>query len=65
MSTIKQQIKVQGKGLMDGKDSIVEIFPSEKKGIRFFKNKTELSDSENVVSTQNCTVIAKDGSVFV
>lgn len=63
MSTIKQQIKVQGKGLMDGKDSIVDIFPSEKKGIRFFKNKTEIEAvAENVVSTQNCTVIAKDGA---
>ncbi len=63
MATLKKQISIQGHGLMSGIDSSVEIFPSDKKGIRFFVNNTEIpAKAENVVSTQNCTVLAKDSS---
>ena len=63
MATLKKQITINGIGLMSGVSSSVEIFPSDKKGIRFFVNNTEIpAKAENVVSTQNCTVIAKNNA---
>lgn len=63
MATLKKQISIHGTALMSGIDSSVEIFPSDKKGIKFFVNNTEIpAKAENVVSTQNCTVLAKDNA---
>lgn len=60
MATINKEIKITGKCLMDGKESIVTIKPSNQKGIRFYpNNSTEFipADINNVISTQNCTVL--------
>ena len=61
MGTIKKEAKISGIGLMVGEICDVHIFPSEKSGIRFFApNTKEAVDAivENVVSTQNCTILA-------
>lgn len=64
MTTLLQEINLNGISLMDGKDSSVRVIPSEKKGIRFFpcnSSKSVTASVENVVSTQNCTVLGQDG----
>lgn len=61
MGSINKEIKISGIGLMGGANCDVHIFPSSKSGIRFFvPNATEAIEAivENVVSTQNCTVLA-------
>lgn len=65
MGTIQKEIKISGICLMDGKNCDVNIFPSNEKGIRFFpKNAKEPIEAivENVISTQNCTVLANGNS---
>lgn len=64
MATINQEIKISGKCLMDGKESTVTIKPSNDKGIRFYPNNSNefvLADVNNVISTQNCTVLGSGG----
>jgi UDP-3-O-[3-hydroxymyristoyl] N-acetylglucosamine deacetylase len=61
MGSIQKEIKISGIGLMGGEKCDVQIFPSDKKGIRFFiPNAKDPIDAvvENVVSTQNCVVLA-------
>lgn len=61
MGTIKKEAKISGVGLMGGENCDVHVFPSDKKGIRFFAPNAKDSVEaivENVVSTQNCTVLA-------
>lgn len=61
MGTIKKEAKISGIGLMNGENCDVNIFPSTNLGIRFFTpNAKDAVDAvvENVVSTQNCTVLA-------
>lgn len=63
MSSIKTEAKISGICLMSGENCDVHIFPSSKLGIRFFvPNATEAIEAivENVVSTQNCTVLANE-----
>lgn len=63
MSTLKKQVTIEGQGLMSAQVSKVEIFPSEKKGIRFFVNNSQIdAKAQNVVSTQNCTVMANSSA---
>lgn len=60
MGTIKSNIEISGKSLMDGKESIVKITPSDEKGIFFFPEnsaKPIKACVENVISAQNFTVI--------
>lgn len=61
MGTITKEVKISGISLMSGENCDVQIFPSDKKGIRFFvPNAKDAIDAVvgNVVSTQNCTVLA-------
>jgi UDP-3-O-[3-hydroxymyristoyl] N-acetylglucosamine deacetylase len=60
MGTIKTEVKIYGVALMSGEKSEVHIFPSDKKGIRFFVNGKDAIEAivDNVVSTQNCVVLA-------
>ncbi|MDD3014071.1 MAG: UDP-3-O-acyl-N-acetylglucosamine deacetylase [Candidatus Gastranaerophilales bacterium] len=63
MTTIKKEIEMSGICLMDGKESTIRILPSEKKGIYFYLNNSKTSIKacpENVISTQNCTVLGSD-----
>lgn len=63
MATLKEAKKITGISLMDGKECEVNIFPSEEKGIRFFPKDAKGAVEgivENVVSTQNCTVLANE-----
>jgi len=63
MGSIKEEVKISGIGLMSGENCDVHIFPSDKKGIRFFvPNAKDAIEAivENVVSTQNCTVLANE-----
>lgn len=58
MSTIKEEIKISGKCLMDGKESNVTLFPCKEKGVRFFLNgETLQANVQNVISTMNCVVL--------
>ncbi len=60
MATLNQEITISGKCLMDGKESFITVFPSEKKGIRFYTNSSGVAieaKAENVISTLNCTVL--------
>lgn len=66
MNNLLKELKFSGKGLMSGKDSEVTLKISDNKGIRFFingSNKPVLAYVDNVVSTQNCTVIGNETSV--
>lgn len=61
MGSIKQEAVISGIGLMNGENCDVRVFPSDKKGIRFFVPNSEgpiEAIAENVVSTQNCVVLA-------
>lgn len=61
MGTIQKEIKISGVGLMGGEKCDVQIFPSDQKGIRFFTPDAKepvIASVENVVSTQNCVVLA-------
>jgi len=63
MTTIKNKIEISGISLMDGKESVVKILPSDKKGIYFYPNNSEKSikaSLENVISTRNCTVLGNN-----
>ncbi|MBE7706044.1 MAG: UDP-3-O-acyl-N-acetylglucosamine deacetylase [Cyanobacteria bacterium SIG30] len=58
MKTLKSKIEVQGIGLMTGVPSVVELCPSDKKGIRFHIADTVLEASPfNIVSTEHCVVL--------
>jgi len=60
MTTIKNEIKISGKCLMDGRESIVTVVPSDQKGIRFYPDNSDIkieARAENVVSTLNCTIL--------
>lgn len=61
--TLKDKLKFCGRGLHTGEYSEVILEPSKKNtGINFFLNNKKISASvENVVSTQNCTVLGTDG----
>ncbi|MEI8377170.1 MAG: UDP-3-O-acyl-N-acetylglucosamine deacetylase [bacterium] len=65
MGSIRKEAKISGIGLMSGENCDVHIFPSNKKGIRFFPPNTQTAIEaivENVTSTQNCTVLAIESS---
>lgn len=63
MNTIANETKITSTGLMSGVTTEVSIFPSEEKGIRFFLNGIKIeADVNNVVSTEHCTVLGKDGA---
>ena len=61
MGTVLNEVKISGLALMSGENSDVTVFPSDKKGIRFFVPNGETpieANVENVASTQNCVVLA-------
>lgn len=61
MGTVLREIQMSGTALMSGENSDVTIFPSQTKGIKFFvagSSAPVLASVENVVSTQNCVVLA-------
>lgn len=61
INTIKNEITTSGIGLMSGENTSLIIKPSTQKGIKFFCNGAKdpvIASVENVVSTQNCVVIA-------
>lgn len=59
MKTVKSSIKLNGAGLMFAAPVELEIKPSDKKGIRFFINGSEIEAScNNVVSTEHCVIVA-------
>lgn len=61
MGSILNEIKISGNTLMSGENCDVTIFPSQTKGVKFFVPKAEqpvIANVENVVSTQNCVVLA-------
>ena len=59
MKTVKSSIKLNGAGLMFAAPVELEIRPSDKKGIRFFINGSEIEAScNNVVSTEHCVIVA-------
>jgi UDP-3-O-[3-hydroxymyristoyl] N-acetylglucosamine deacetylase len=61
MTTILEKITAKGTCLMDGRDSVVNIFPSEEKSIRFFLNGEKVeANAFNVISTQNCVVLGSE-----
>ncbi|MFA6990045.1 MAG: UDP-3-O-acyl-N-acetylglucosamine deacetylase, partial [Candidatus Gastranaerophilaceae bacterium] len=61
MKTILKEATIKGICLMDGKDSVVNIFPSHEKGIKFFLNGEKIeADAFNVISTQNCFVLGNE-----
>ena len=54
----KLNFSISSNTLMSNKTSTVTVSQSKNEGIRFFKNDTEVfADTNNVISTQNCTVI--------
>ncbi len=60
MITLSKEIELKGTSLMDGKESVVKITPSEKKGIYFFpaNSDTEIeAKPQNIISTQHCVVL--------
>lgn len=63
MTTLKKGANISGITLMTGKECSVTVFPSNEKGIRFFLQGSEkpvLASPFNVVSTDNCTVLANE-----
>lgn len=65
MNTLLNSFNVEGISLMTGKPSKVEVKPSNKKGIFFFNKNSEQpvqAHCNNVVSTDNCTVIANQST---
>ena len=63
MTTIKKDISITGITLMTGQECTVNLFPSKEKGIRFFVQgaaKAIEASPFNVVSTDNCTVMANE-----
>lgn len=65
MATLIKEINISGKTLMSGQECTVTLFPSKEQGIRFFVNGSQnpiLACSSNVVSTDNCTVLASPNS---
>lgn len=69
MQTITKEITIAGKGLMSGLECNVTLFPSEKKGIRFYLSDAQVpvtASCDNVVSTDNCVVLGnKEGAKVV
>lgn len=63
MSTIVKETKITSTALMSGVTTEVSLFPSEERGIRFFLNGVKIdANIDNVVSTEHCTVLGKDGA---
>lgn len=63
MATINKEVNISGKTLMTGKECSVRLLPSETKGIKFFVGSGEkpiLASPFNVVSTDNCVVLANE-----
>lgn len=61
MGSILKETKISGNALMNGENCDVTIFPSQTKGIKFFVPNAQqpvIASIENVVSTQNCVVLA-------
>lgn len=61
MATLCKEVNISGKTLMTGQDCSVTLFPSKEKGIKFFVNgckKPIIAAPSNVVSTENCVVLA-------
>lgn len=61
MGTVLNEVKISGVALMSGENCDVTVFPSQTKGIKFFvagAPEPVLASVENVVSTQNCVVLA-------
>lgn len=68
MPTLLKEINISGKALMSGKESTVNLFPSNEKGIRFFIHgcdKPVEANPFNVVSTDNCTVLGNESCKVV
>lgn len=58
MTTIKNEFTVKSVALMTGTESEARVCPAVEKGIRFhFGGKSIEATTENVVSTEHCTVI--------
>lgn len=58
MKTLKYKIKIKGSGLMSNMPVELEIYPSDKKGIRFHIGSEIIeADVDNVVSTEHCVVL--------
>ncbi len=63
MITLNKEIELKGTCLMDGKESIVKIIPSDKKGISFYPANSNVeieAKPQNVISTQHCVVLGKE-----
>ena len=68
MATIKKDINISGKTLMSRQESSVTLFPSQTTGIRFFlegSQKPVLASPFNVVSTDNCIVLANETAKII
>ncbi len=58
MKTVKSKITAKGNGLMTGVPALIELCPSNEKGIRFhIADKTLVADCNNIVSTEHCVVL--------
>lgn len=58
MSTIKKEVILKSIALMTGIESEAKVCPSQTKGIRFhFMGNTIAANTDNVISTEHCTVI--------
>lgn len=61
MATINKEVVLKSVALMTGVESEAKVCPSEKKGIRFhFNGKTVEANTDNIVSTEHCTVIGNN-----
>ena len=59
MKTLKSNLKLNGMGLMFAKPVELDVKPSDKKGVRFFTNGSEIrADVNNVISTEHCIIVA-------
>lgn len=58
MTTLKSKFEIKGNGLMSGIETVLEVSPREKKGIRFHINNAIIeANLHNVVSTEHCVVL--------
>ncbi|OGI16754.1 MAG: hypothetical protein A2287_01515 [Candidatus Melainabacteria bacterium RIFOXYA12_FULL_32_12] len=60
MTTTLNEVEITGICLMDGKECTVKIAPSNKKGVYFYPDNSEIAIRaclDNVISTLHCTVL--------
>ena len=61
MATLKKEVILKSIALMTGIESEAKVCPSGKSGIRFhFNGKTIEANTDNVISTEHCTVIGNN-----